>query len=652
MRLIIFQEKGKSEPRERLRLSLLREFEVTKVTETLNGSCNLSPPTQIKPIPEIQLSYCGVTMYKIPDDIFQDKEDDETKLVLTLYQENGDTIEANSIIQFDKSTKTVYGLLTSEYQPPSSRKLSYQLVVTDTSGQSTQTLIKFHVLNDKPKQIYNIKLITKFTPPSNDLKNADLVLAIKIGNYFSDKGKGFYLASSQVSTNAENVFIFGNCTWSTDICDVYKLKEYKSKIFTDGGVINPFFTSALSPEFQNIKINEIANPPCDKDQKPELKNPFKEIKVTSCGTKKFKIPEDTFHDPEQGSTGNLDLSVTLTSIQFGETEMLTLNKTAQTLIIVASDSDPVDSNFKLTATDISGKQAETFFTVTQEKEQKQPNHIVHLQFRISSSDLNNYVSLYSFVREKVKSFFGDTPSENTFQILQTEKFSQTYDVNTVHSIKWTNCSLPKDTCPKNAIDAMENRIKSSPQLSSILGSELFVIEMKITKSGICESESKHPEVINKIPDLNLGYCGPLVYQIPANTFKDVIDGDTRSLKLGLKFQNGSTPNNDFFLYFDEKTQTLYGTLIHTKNQFASIHINVQFQLIATNRRELATATQFRVIINENIKQISAVFSLDIYPINDDINDLNVVRKVTILSTQLSEFFQWDKSEFYVYEYEN
>jgi len=78
-------------------------------------------------------------------------------------------------------------------------------------------------------------------------------------------------------------------------------------------------------------------------------------------------------------------------------------------------------------------------------------------------------------------------------------------------------------------------------------------------------------VKNPVPPLHVRRCGFLRYTIPADTFTDVVDGDTRNLELSLyNSSRGELTENDW-VSFDTKNQTLYAVLTDRVLKTARIH---------------------------------------------------------------------------------
>ena len=637
-----------------MKLYMKNEFELNAIRETLRGDCSLTRPKQRKPVGPFQVSYCGINTFLIPDDAFTDDEDGNLqRMKVTLLTSQKTELTETNIVQFDKTTKTIYALLPSTYQPPLQRKINYILQVEDMSGLSIQSTITFNILDDKIDSSYAIKMVTKFSPLENDSfsQRAGLALAFKISSFVNDdSGRGFYLVDSQISSDGNKVLTFSNCTWSTIRCDVVNLKNYKDNLLATPDLFRSTLT--MSPEFQVVTVTEIVKAPCDKDEPPQVANPLKTIIVSTCKTFRMTIPKDTFTDKEQGNARSLKLSITLVATQFGSAEMLLYNEQSQSIEIVATQDDHEVQSYEVKAQDINSNLATDILTVRIVKWSQEPSHIITFQFRIVNNEFTSLVQLYSTIRAKFKSFFGDGVSTNTFQIVKTEQLSIGYGTDSVHLIQWTNCTLPRDECDEEKVKYVKDQLlpddESSARLVREFQDKFFILSLEFKRNGVCDPNP--PKVSQKIPDQEIGFCGPMIYQIPENTFKDNSDGNSRKLQLSMVFLNDTQVKNTYFIQFDSTEQTVYGVLNHKKQQGTSVADtdSIQLKIIATNSKGKSVSTPLTIKIKDEPRKISKIFKMAFSWRSRQ--GTNIVKLFANTATQLSKFFGWTNSDFYVYDY--
>ena len=148
---------------------------------------------------------------------------------------------------------------------------------------------------------------------------------------------------------------------------------------------------------------------------------------------------------------------------------------------------------------------------------------------------------------------------------------------------WSNESLARSHCPEDEIhesfDLIYNRESESvtDKLDEELAPQLVVTFGSIELDGICQplptmppqnippKETKPPSKMKSPPstrnqvDHLAAEVGVLFrYQVPADTFHDEEDGDTRRLKLTLQNMNHQPLDSRSWLQFDSPNQEFYG----------------------------------------------------------------------------------------------
>ena len=148
---------------------------------------------------------------------------------------------------------------------------------------------------------------------------------------------------------------------------------------------------------------------------------------------------------------------------------------------------------------------------------------------------------------------------------------------------WSNESLPRSHCPEDEIhesfDLIYNRESDlvTDQLDSELAPQLSVTLGSVELDGICQplpinppqsvpqketkpsSKMNHaPTTRNQVDHLSAEVGVLFRYQVPADTFHDEEDGDTRMLKLSLQNMNRQPLESRSWLQFDSPNQEFYG----------------------------------------------------------------------------------------------
>ncbi|KAI5709972.1 hypothetical protein M8J75_004680 [Diaphorina citri] len=98
-------------------------------------------------------------------------------------------------------------------------------------------------------------------------------------------------------------------------------------------------------------------------------------------------------------------------------------------------------------------------------------------------------------------------------------------------------SVPRGTFPSSSLPSSTTRVSSSAPPSTV---------------GSSPESNKHPVIQNRLPKLPFVAGKPVTYEIPANTFHDDEDGDTRHLRLSIK---PTSPN--YWIQFNKTRQEIY-----------------------------------------------------------------------------------------------
>ena len=179
---------------ESFKQSMLQSFNILTIKEYISGPCILNPPYLNNPLPIIKISFCGLLQYQIPADTFKDKEDGDTRnLDLSLVEWNGSQISMYSVVQFDKKTQTIIGVLASKTVGNIRRDLKYKVLVKDSSNLHIEHDINVQISGDPKPVSYQILLISHYVASSgNENKNPAYIFGAKIGSYFKDNAGRFF----------------------------------------------------------------------------------------------------------------------------------------------------------------------------------------------------------------------------------------------------------------------------------------------------------------------------------------------------------------------------------------------------------------------------------------------------------------------------
>ena len=128
-------------------------------------------------------------------------------------------------------------------------------------------------------------------------------------------------------------------------------------------------------------------------------------------------------------------------------------------------------------------------------------------------------------------------------------------------------------------------------------------------------------------------------QIPADTFHDREDGNTRNLRLECLTVTHSKLSSNSWLQFNSTTQTLYGLVL--KSQLETIPS--EYLLSASDHDGNTVYDAFTVIIDESSKVLSATFSVELAGINLKMFNRDISNILSIVQTIAGYYGDTDES---------
>ena len=430
-------------------------------------------------------------------------------------------------------------------------------------------------------------------------------------------------------------------------CKRAEIEQFKALLNNNNGQLNPQFVNAMSPTF-NLSASNIQTPfSCIDDlssitigREPVSIAPTQSIPLTSsdvssvvanknnpptvtskilplfayfCIPFSYAIPSDLFYDQEQGGTRNLQIHLQNHDRQpVGTTSWMQFSKTSQVLYGILKTDDfyrKPSGGYKyyLVATDNQGLQATTDFTITIPESPLKYNHVINMTlnrvFDISVPDVNEQL----IISTKILESYGDANSNNINLI------SYGYSPKDKTAVfTYSNCSLSYSPCPTNELGKMLSKITDSggrvtDSFKNSMLPQYTVHSIRTEKLSPCNisepsmapttsiailpspsvTTSLSPILQTQLSQLNITWCAPFEYRIPANMFNDPKDGSTRMLSVELFHLSGLPLANDYWLKFDKDTQTLQAYPI--LNDIEQYEIK-KFLVTAKNSRNM-TASQ-------------------------------------------------------------
>ena len=183
-------------------------------------------------------------LYRIPEDLFYDKEDGNTRnLTLQLQTRDGKPVPSNSWIKLHQDRQEIYGLPLDE----SFKLYFFKLVATDSGKKSAW--VDFEIVVQEAQEenslTFNVKILLDY---NTFIKNTTLhmLLLEKVASFF-----GVNVTNVRVLSFAKGsvIFSFTFDFLKNEPCDHDEIKVLISKFQMSSGDLSEKFRSSLLPEF-------------------------------------------------------------------------------------------------------------------------------------------------------------------------------------------------------------------------------------------------------------------------------------------------------------------------------------------------------------------------------------------------------------------
>ena len=624
-------------------------YVLSTASESLGISCIEEAPSVIQKIPDLFIGFCGEFTYNIPANTFRDHQDrNTTQLKLRLLNIDGAAINTGFWLHFDSSLQQLRAVLTQEHAAPSYQKdHSFLLVATDASNLSSNTTIRIRLNGTFQRYSHTFSLQTIYSAPSASGMLYSFVK--KLRNYLGSDKKSIQIVTQTEAAGKKLIITWTNCLLRYDPCDVMEIKKVRDKLQTSAGDLRSEFKQAMKPEFDQLFLTETNFGPCTRDQPPTVKVPFGPISVTTCQTYKQTLPADTFNDNEQGNTRNLNVKIKGNSnywIAFDSTKqefyILATNQIATSLVANSV-------TITLIATDLNLQEVQHNVVVTIFPQSKNATQIVSMQYRITAlQQSGSFAKLYDSMRENVVKYFSGASS--ALSSIEYSTLPAALTLNTVVNAEWSSCSMKRDTCDKTALNKVSEMVITgssvNPAFKTALQANFDIISATIAPQGVCKDQITAPVVQNPLPIIDISYCGYKIFQVPANTFYDAIDGNTRGLTLTV-LNATNQPADDKWLYFEPTSQTFRIVLSDNSLPILPTPRIISYKLKATTKRGLSITDNLRFRLSEQHPNVSFIIKMNFAWIASNPPARNVI--LTTMVDRFTAYFNGVPNDFHFVE---
>ena len=575
-------------------------FSILSASESLGDKCREEPPTVRLKLPVLDIRFCGLLAYKIPENTFYDKQDGGTsKLKLKLLQTNEQAIPSGYWLQFDAVLQTIKGALTQAQNSSGfGKEQAFILVATDSSNLSSNTTVLIRVNGSMAPYSHTFTIQTSLSKLPSD--GIPYEFSRKLQIYFGDSINTIQIISGETVLEKTAILSWTNCSLRYNPCDVIGIEKIRSEMKLINGVLKSEFFQAMKPEFTQLILSENNTGPCLTDEPPRSSSLFGPVSVSSCQTFSARIPEEAFIDNEQGNARKLDLS--LDSHGY---EWITFNPKSQEIQILATNRVIKSLSAKsvkvtLVAKDLKLQQTSQEIAINFFNQSQAATHKVVMQYLIANpSEFGGFVETYSAMRQNITRYFSN--SLDVLSSVEFESLPLSLVASSVLSAEWSSCSMLRFPCNRSAIDRLSSKILTNSDVDAAFKDALrphfLVTSIDVKLDRVCNESNVAPIVLSPLSLINVSYCGYTEYKVPSNTFYDQIDGFTQNLTLAFLNTTGQ-PVLEPWIEFDASIQTF--RIVLADNLLVNSHTPrlITFSLKATSKRGLSVTDKVRILVSE------------------------------------------------------
>ncbi|XP_046970532.1 dystroglycan 1 isoform X3 [Vanessa cardui] len=473
---------------------------IGRTTETVPFPMPVNqPPTLKHHMKKLAITAGKAFRYIIPADLFTDPEEG-SNLTFTMYEAENVPLSKNSWIQFIPSEREVYGLPLEAHVS----RWNFIVEAQDSEGLLARGPLDITVQQHKSGRTINHQFIMQFKllKQFNNVIDWQIRALEGIVNLFRDTDMDHLTVLNATQNGDLYEFVWTNDTLPKDpacpmddINRLMKIMESES----ERGAASAGLARAMSPELAVSGVRwrgagrcAARAPPRAPDTYPPVtRNQVDHLTATVGHLLVYKVPEDTFFDPEDGGTRNLQLSLRFSDrSEIPANHWLQFDARNQEFYGLPTSNDERSVHYQLIAEDSSKKSAYDSLIV---EVAKAPTIRPTVEFQMTMDPSPNLVDSATNKRkvvEKLAALFGQKETDNI-------RIQSITDNPT--TIIWYNTSLPMDRCPKREIEELRKMIivdergaiggNLRENVDQIFDKDLKVMSIRLIPLGLCADQN-------------------------------------------------------------------------------------------------------------------------------------------------------------------
>nr|XP_029735931.1 uncharacterized protein LOC109420851 isoform X2 [Aedes albopictus] len=485
----------------------------TTTTSTTIATTEVDEPTNMYPIIKNRIQKQAIIAGKVfsltvPQDTFLDTEDGNN-LRLELFDSHGHPLKNNSWIQFDVETREIYGLPLEK----DVSKWHYILQATDSGDKSVNETVDISVQQHKSHRSVNHEISLALKLQRKFARNVDWQIQIIRG---ITKVLGDASVSNVVVREVRNsiqdpnlaTFVYTNETLPKDRCPEEMLDELVAQLTENAlnDVLNPdiMVKSVLGQQIGQCMKSVIPKVKptqsiATKNYAPTTRNQVDRVNATVGHLLVYKVPADTFYDPEDGNDLKLKLLTTERN-PLDHHHWLQFDSKNQEFFGVPQPQDVGQKEYLLIAEDREGLTATDALVVVVHQAHYKRDYSVLFELTLDTTQeqFSTAQSQRRFI-ERLAMVFGDSHT-NYIQIRKVHPMRHVDQVQ----VTFFNTTLYRQhqRCPDEEIEALRNMLLYQDgtvrtKVRDILGQEFNLVNMSMIPMGTCQGFDTPIHVTNE-----------------------------------------------------------------------------------------------------------------------------------------------------------
>ncbi|XP_017467788.1 PREDICTED: uncharacterized protein LOC108360124 isoform X1 [Rhagoletis zephyria] len=435
--------------------------------------------------------------YSVPQDTFFDTED-LTNLRLDLTDKDGRELKASSWLQFNPETHVLYGLPLDD----SVSKWQYRLSATDSGNESVTETLEISVQQHRGVRTVNHEISITVKINEKNMHNIDwqLKLMRDVASTLGDENTN-WIVVREIRPMPQDpntaTFVYFNETFPTSECPEAELNKLVKRL--DASRLSDLVYPTLSVKsitgqlIGSCQKTHLTKPKptthISTNVPPLPRNQVDRVNATVGHLLVFKVPSDTFYDPNDNEQLTLTLK-TKDHKELNPRHWLQFDSKNQEFYGIPKSGDAGSEEYLLVAQDAGGLTATDALVVVVNHAPKKEFSVYFKAYLAIRHEQFNADLQRKFV-ERVAHLFGDS---NT-QYVQIRSVTTHHDSDST-IVNFYNTSLYKshNRCPEEEIEAVRSvyLVKDHmvrDHVKKVLGPELNLTNVQPLPLGLCHPQT-------------------------------------------------------------------------------------------------------------------------------------------------------------------